>query len=143
MGIWGTVANAVRWLVKAVTGLSAHRGQIKSLVSVLDVNDKVTKRLEKFFSRLEKIETRYGHIADTHTDFWAKLSTGNRDGEPVTLTPAEVAYGFQFKKAFDKTIKPIGTKLLDRPDPAAAPVVPALELDDVADDADELDDDDD
>ena len=128
-------AIAIQWLARGYQVLRRNRTVARAtLGALLASNENLSRRVERFFEKLDKVETIHGQ----HTDFWALVERVAKTGTPETLTVENARYGMNFKRAFDKTIKPIGVKLLDKadaPEPAEPEgIVPPMDDDEENDD---------
>ena len=130
MGIGSLAIKAVTWLKRAVGFIRHNRELTKTIaMSVFANNERIAKRVEKFFTKAARVETMWG----AHTNAWGLIEDGAKRGDAVTLPVAEVKYLNQFKRAFDKTIKPIGTKVAAKFDDDATPVPMPVPPDEVPD----------
>lgn len=109
MGFIKIVRKAIRWLVVGIRGLRKNRELTRALLLTVVTSEKVQKRIESFFTKIAKVEAKWG----MHSDFWRKIKEAAKAGTGVTLTPEDVRYAHYFKRAFDDTIKPIGKKVVD------------------------------
>ncbi len=128
MGIFNTVAKARRWLVAGWRKIRRNRELMRALMKSLGVSEKIQRRVERYFEKMDKVEELHGAV----TAAYRKVETNVKAGAVVDpLDLAEYRYLYFAKKAFDDTIRPIGLKAVDHADEVELPVPDVPDVEDL------------